>query len=176
MASAKRTLPGKWGAILRGMALSILAMSFSYTAGANPTIDYIRLLISDTKDTAAEPHIFEDSEILSFIAISSNVWQSSQQFSGLGGTATLPSNPVNYLRAAALALDSLASNNARLANVMQILDVRLSANLAAQQLRTQAKEYRLIDDESMAFVIIEQCNNEWSFIDRFWRQWQRQAI
>jgi len=36
-------------------------MAFTYNFGANPQIDYIRLLISDTVDLN---HVFEDSELL----------------------------------------------------------------------------------------------------------------
>jgi len=154
-----------------GAAL-ILAMSFSYQFGANPPIDYVRLLISDTQDTN---HIFEDSEILTFAAITSGVWQSSMFYSGTAGATTLPSVPVNYLRTAALALDSIASNKARLSSITQLLDVKLSPEKAAESLREQAKQYREVDVDSMAFVIIEQCNTDWSFIERFWRQWQRVA-
>ena len=154
-------------------------MSFSYQLGANPPIDYPRLLISDTQQFAPDGitpiYIFEDQEITSFANIVSNVWQSSMFWSGPSGVQTLPSNPVNYLRIAALALDSLAANKSRLASIKQMLDVKLDASDAAIQLRTQAQEYREIDDDSMAFVIIEQCPTYWSFVDRFWKQWQRVA-
>lgn len=154
------------------MWAALLIMSFSYNFGANPPIDYIRLLISDTQDLN---HVFEDEEINSFAAITSGVWQSSMQYSGTLGVATLPTSPVNYLRTAALALDSLAANKARLASIKQLLDVKLDSSDAAIQLRATAQEYRQVDDDSMAFVIIEQVQNEWSFVDRFWKQWQRQS-
>jgi len=150
-------------------ALPFLLM-FSYGAGSNPQIDYVRLLISDTQ---AASHVFEDSEILAFAAITSQVWQSSMQYSGTLGVATLPTSPVNYLRTAALALDSLAANSSRLGGVIQILDVKLSVDKSAIALRDQAAQYRQVDDDNMAFVIIEQVQDEWSFRDRFWAQVQR---
>jgi len=156
---------GVWAALF-------LSMSFTYQFGANPPIDYVRLLISDTQSVN---HIFEDEEIVSFANITSLVWQSSMQYSGFSGVATLPTSPVNYLRTAALALDSIAANKARLASIKQLLDVRLDSSDAAIQLRATAAEYRQVDDDNMAFVIIEQCSNEWTFRDRFWAQWQRTA-
>ncbi len=154
----------------KGVALSFLLMSFSYGFGSNPPIDYVRLLISDTVDLN---HVFEDQEIQSFAAITAGVWQSSMQYSGTLGVATLPTSPVNYLRTAALALDSLAANSSRLGGVIQILDVKLSVDKSAIALRDQAAQYRQVDDDNMAFVIIEQVQNEWSFRDRFWAQVQR---
>jgi hypothetical protein len=153
-------------------------MSFSYQFGANPPIDYVRLLISDTQqfDTAGQPiFVFQDQEILTFGAITSGVWQSSMFYSGVQGAPVLPSSPVNYLRTAALALDSLAANKSRLASIKQLLDVRLDSSDAAIQLRATAAEYRAVDDDAMAFVIIEQVCTDWSFRDRFWAQWQRNA-
>jgi hypothetical protein len=156
--------------LIAGWAALFLSMSFSYQFGANPQIDYVRLLIPDTDSTNP---IFQDSEILAFANLTTLVWQSSMFWSGPQGVATLPSPPTNYLRAAALALDSLAGNSARLAAVIQLLDVKLSADKAAVQLRAQATEYRTVDDESGAFAIIEQVPNEWAFRDRFWSQVQR---
>ena len=161
---------GAAASLVRATAAFLLIMSFSYTYGANPPIDYVRLLISDTQDLN---HVFEDAEILTFAAITSGVWQSSMFYSGVDGLPTLPSTPVNYLRTAALALDSLAANKSRLASIKQLLDVKLDSSDAAIQLRATANEYRTVDDDSMAFVIIEQCNTYSSFVDRFWKQWQR---
>lgn len=147
-------------------------MAFTYNGGANPSIDYVRLLISDTNPLKP---IFSDSEIISFANITAGVWQSSMFYSGTVGQATLPATPVNYLRTAALALDSLANNKARLSAVTSLLDVKIDPSKAADQLRKGAQEYRQVDDDSMAFVIIEQCNTDWSFKQRFWSQWQRTA-
>lgn len=152
--------------------LLALLMSFSYNLGANPPIDYVRLLISDTQSVN---HVFEDEEITSAANITAGVWQSSMQYSGVSGVATLPTTPVNYLRTAAILLDALAANKARLASIKQLLDVKLDSSDASIQLRATAQEYRNVDDDSMAFVIIEQCTNEWTFRDRFWAQWQRTA-
>ena len=145
---------------------------FTYNFGANPNIDYPRLLISDTD--SANP-IFQDSEIIAFGNIVAMTWQSSMFWTPPSGQATLPTSPTNYLRIAALALDSLAANSSRLAGVIQLLDVKLSVDKAAAALRDQADQYRKVDDESGAFVIIEQVTTDWSFRDRFWSQWARTA-
>lgn len=144
-------------------------MSFSYQYGANPSIDYVRLLVSDTVDSG---HIFEDAEITSAAAICRAQFQSSQRYSGSAG-ANLPSTPVAYLRVAALLLDILATNKARLA-VTRLLDTELDFATVSKSLREQAKAYRETDDNAGAFVIIEQCNTGFTFRDRFLKQIQRQ--
>jgi hypothetical protein len=69
----------------------------------------------------------------------------------------------------------MASNKAYLASVQQLLDVKLDPAKASNALRAMAKEYLEMDDNSGAFMIIEQVNDQWSFRDRFWKAWQRQA-
>ena len=155
--------------LVAGWVALLLCMSFTYGNGSNPPIDYPRLLIADT----VAPGIFSDEEITAFANIASTVWQSAQFYSGFAGVATLPTSPVNYLRTAAYALDSLAANQSRLAAVQQLLDVKLSPDKAAAALRAQAKAYRDADDDSMAFVIIEQVHDNQTFKERFWKQVQR---
>ncbi len=146
-------------------------MSFTYQYGANPQIDYPRLLISDTVDLN---HIFEDSEIMAAYQINASQFQSSMFFSPPAGR-NLPAQPISYLRCAALLLDALAANKSRLSSITQLLDVKLSPALAAKSLRDQATAYRDVDDNSGAFFIIEQCPTSWAFYDRFWSQVQRQS-
>ena len=144
-------------------------MSWTYTPGATQK-DYVRLLVADTD---ISDQIFQDEEIQAFISIQAMQFQSGMFYSGADG-ANLPAGPVSLLRAAALALDSLAANKSRLASIKQLLDVRLDSSDAAIQLRETAKEYREVDDNSGAFAIIEQCNDTFSFRDRFWKGVQRQ--
>lgn len=156
-----------------------LTMSFSYDYGANPPIDYPRLLISDTQefqpDGTTRAYVFEDSEIQAATTIETSVWQSSQYYSGTGGLTILPNQSVvPWRRIAATLLDSLAANAARLSSVTQLLDVKLSPKEAALALRTQAQALRDADDNSGSFAIIEQVNNQFSFRDRFWKSIQRQ--
>ncbi len=154
-----------------GGAAFLLLMSFSYQLGANPAIDYPRLLISDTQSVN---HIFEDEEINSAAQIQSLQFQSSQFYSVAAGN-NLPSTPVSYLRIAALLLDALAANKSRLASIKQLLDVKLDSSDAAIQLRATAAEYRDVEDNSGAFMIIEQVNDIWSFQERFRKTVQRQS-
>ena len=158
-------------------------MSFSYGLGLNPPvpnppIDYPRLLLSDTTEFAADGttpiYIFEDAEILAAALINSSVFQSAQFYSGPGGR-NIPTSPVNYLRTAALLMDSLASNRARLSSIKQVLDIKLDPAVAAKNLRDQAQAYRDADDNSGAFFIAEQVNDQYSFRDRWWKEIQRQA-
>jgi hypothetical protein len=146
-------------------------MSWTYLVPPNSQIDPIRLLIHDTD--SANP-VFSNEEILLAYTIQGNVFQSAQFWSYPGG-AYVPNSPVSYLRVAALLLDSLASNSARLAGVVQLLDVKLDLSKAAVALKDEAKTYREVDDDSGAIFIIEQVNNTWSFKQRWWKQFQRGA-
>lgn len=148
-------------------------MSFTYDLENNPLIAYVRLLISDTDSANA---IFSDEEITAAHRIQSSTFQSGMFYSSsAAGRATLPSSPVSYLRVAALLLDALASNKARLSGVTKLLDVSLNVEKSAVALREQAQQYRTVDDESGAFVIIEQCTTGWTFLDRFYKTIQRQT-
>ena len=159
-----------WGGVA-ALAFVIMAVpTYSYGYGANPAIDYPRLLISDT----ASPFIFSDEEITAVTNIQALNFQSSMRWTAPAGQ-NLPTSPVSYLRIAAMLLDSLAANKSRLSTIQQLLDVRLSGADAAIQLRLTADNYREVDDNAGAFAIIEQCPTEWAFRDRFWAQVQRQS-
>lgn len=148
-------------------------MAFTYNScdGTNDRIDFIRLLIFDTQ---LLNHIFEDSEILAGYTIQQATFQSGMFYSGSAGRM-LPATPVSYLRVAALLLDAVAANKSRLASIKQLLDAKLDSSDAAIQLRATAKEYREVEDNSGAFMIIEQVHRDggWSFRDRFWATVQR---
>jgi hypothetical protein len=152
--------------------------TFSYGFGSNSIIDPIRMLISDTQqygpDGSTPAWIFADQEIQMAYAVQAGTWQSGQRWSPPTGQQTLPSVPVSPFRVAAILLESLASNKARLASIASMLDVRLGNDKAAQELRALAKQYRQNDDESGAFAIIEQVNDVFSFRQRFWKEVQRQ--
>jgi len=102
-------------------------------------------------------------------------WQSSMFFSGPAGQINLPQTPSNFLRAAALALNSLAGNSSRLAGVIGLLDVKLNLAAAAKALQDTAQRYLDMDDNSGAFAIAEQVNTVWAFRDRWIAQLQRQT-
>ena len=145
-------------------------MSWSYIPGT-PTF-YVRLLIPDTSESTP---IFSDEEINGFLAINSMTWQSSMFYSGPGGLTNLPQTPSNFLRAAALALNTLAGNSSRLAGVTQLLDVKLNPAAAAKALQDTAQRYLDMDDNSGAFAIAEQVTTVWAFRDRWLAQLQRQT-
>jgi hypothetical protein len=155
----------------RGLAALLFFMSFSYNLGSNPAIDYPRLLISDTQPVN---HIFEDEEINAMYVIVNSNFQSGMFYSGTGGTNPA-STPVSYLRVAAYLLVSVAANKSRLASIKQLLDVKLDSSDAAIQMRDTAEQYLDMDDNAGAFMIIEQCNDDFSFRDRFWKTVQRSS-
>lgn len=151
--------------------------TFTYEGGANPPIDYPRLLISDTQEFAADgttpAYVFSDEEIAAMTQIVRLQFQSGMFFSPPAGQ-NLPDSPVSYLRIAAGLLDCMAANKAKLAGVVQLLDVKLAPDKAAQWLRDMARQYRDTDDNSGSFVIIEQVQNGWSLQQRYQNQIQRQ--
>lgn len=163
--------------------------TFTYginTGNPNPPIDYPRLLCSDTVQFAADGitpiYIFSDQEILSMEQIVMGQFQSGMFFSTPGGPpgggslgAYLPPQPIPFYRVAGMLLNALASNSARLASITQLLDVKLSPGLAAKALKDQAQSYFDQDDNSGAFVVIEQVTDAWSFRDRYWKTFQRQG-
>ena len=162
---------------------AFLLMSFSFGPTSspptlNPQIDYIRGLISDTQefgpDGVTPVYIFSDQEIAMFTQMQSALaWQSTQFYSPPAG-AFLPSAPTAYLRIAATMLNAIAANKSKLASIQQLLDVKQDPSKAAQALRDTAQRYLDMDDNSGAVAIVEQCQDQWSFRDRFWKQVQRQ--
>lgn len=163
---------------LTGLAVGLLFMTstFTYDFDNAPLISFVRLLISDTQEFRADgitrAYVFSDQEIDAFYVIQMSQFQSGMYYNPPAGQ-NLPSTPVSYIRVAALALDSLASNRAKLAGIIELLDVKLDMNAAAKNFRDQAKDWRDVDDNSGAFAIIEQVSDEWSFRDRWIRTWQR---
>lgn len=176
------TLRNLGGGARRGLLVLVTLMAglFTYNDcdGTNNLIDFVRLLIMDTQEFGpngtTRAYVFSDNEITAFYTIQTMQFQSAQFFSPPAGM-NLPTSPVAVLRVAAMALDSMAANSSKLASVIELLDVKLSPDKAAIALRAQANQYRDLDDNSGAFFIVEQVNDQWSFRDRFWKQVQRQS-
>ncbi len=149
---------------------------FTYSGGANPAVDYPRMLISDTQEFALDGttviYTFSDQEIAAATTLVTLQFQSAQFYSPTNG-ANLPSTPVPYLRIAAMLLDSMAANKAKLSSIKRILDVDLDPSMAAKFLREQAAAYREADDNAGAFSIIEQACNPWALRQRWENQLQR---
>ena len=154
-------------------------MGFTYQYGDNPAIDYPRLMVGDTvqfqADGVTRAYIFDDREIIMATNIETGAWQSSQFYTANGGAPSLlGGNATPYRRIAATLLDSICASQSRLAGVIQLQDVKLSVDKAAAALREAAAQLRDTDDNSGAFAIIEQVNNQFAFRDRFWKSIQRQ--
>lgn len=155
-----------------------MAAIYTYDLLTNPRVSYIRLLIPDTQllpNVSPPQMIFSDQEIEAFYNIQQATAQSGMFFSGLQ-YRNLPALPVSLFRVAAIALDTLANNKAKLGNVVRILDVNLDWKSASMMLREGAKNYREIDDNSGAMMIIEQTPTDWAFQTRWLNQFQRQQL
>lgn len=143
-------------------------MSFTYQFGANGQPDQVRMLIADTDSTHP---IFQDSEVQMALTMESSQYLYVSSMSVQGGNATpVQTNQVSTLRAAALLLDSLAANKSRLAAINELLDVKLSADKAADALRAQAKRYRDTEANQGHFAIAEIVNDQFQARERVWKQ------
>jgi hypothetical protein len=147
-------------------------MSFTYDFGAAPDISLVRLMCADT-DSAAP--VFQDAEVTAalFAESSQGLFASGQAMSGFAHT--VPGQVYSHRRAAALLLDALASNKARLAAVNQILDVKLQVDAAAKALRDQAQAYRDAEANAGHFAIAEMVFDQFTARERLWKQLMRLA-
>lgn len=146
-------------------------MSFTYNFGANGQSDQVRLLIADTDSTHP---IFQDSEVQIALTMESSQNLFISGMATASGTPTPPAiNVSSSLRAAALLLDSLAANKSRLASIIELLDVKLSAKDAAIQLRATAKEYRDTEANQGHFAIAEMVYDQFTARERTWKQFMR---
>ena len=147
-------------------------MSWTYTPGTN--LGNVRLLVADTDSTN---QIFSDAEVEAALQMESS---QGLYVSGGGATAGGPAIPLipqvySVYRAAALLLDSLASNSARLGGVTKLLDVTLDVGESANRLRSQASNYREIEARMGNFAIAELVTTTFSFRDRLLNSWARQG-
>lgn len=141
-------------------------MSFNY----DPTtqLGQIRLLVADTDYTHP---IFQDEEVQAAMAIESsqNLYISGMA-SPNGARGPVGVNVTSTLRSAAVLLDALASNKARLSGVIELLDVKLSFKDAAIQLHVQAENYRTVEANQGHFAIAEQIFDQFGARERTWKQ------
>jgi hypothetical protein len=128
----------------------------------------VRLLVADTDVTNP---LFTDAEIQAalFLESSQNLYVSGMATQG-GASVQVPVQVYSYYRAAALLLDSLAANKSLLAAVNKLLDVDMSADKAAMQLRATAAEYRKTEANAGHFAIAEMVHNQFSARERIWKQ------
>lgn len=140
--------------------------SYSYQYGSNPPVDYPRLLVADTGPTN---WIFADQEILAMSqiqTISCFVMQGPAGVSSTFGTAS-------YLRTAAGLLDSIASNKARLAGALKVLDIGIDTTKVAAALKEQAQAYRDQEENNGAFAMVELVYDAFTARERTWKQFLR---
>ena len=146
-------------------------MSFTYDFNANPILSQVRLLIMDTDSSA---YIFEDVEVMQFIQMTSSqgIYQ-SPQWNSTGNQIAAPVQVYSLYQAAALGLQTIASNKAYLASVSKILDVQLDTGKAQKALKEMAQAYLDRDDNSGAFAIAEWVNDQFSARERVYKQFLR---
>lgn len=140
-------------------------MSFTYIPGTPVFI--VRSLIPDTNPAAT---IFSDEEINSYL------WLCSSQALYVSGMATpgglapqVPCQVYSYRRAAAMAIDVIASDRARLATVQQLLDVKIDGGKAQAALHEIAESLREQDDLGN-FAIVELVYDQFAARERMMNQ------
>lgn len=122
-------------------------------------------------DTDLNNPVFTDDEVNAalFLESSQNLYVSGMATPG-GAASQVPVQVYSYYRAAALLLDSLAANKARLAAINELLDVHLTAEKASQELRATAKEYRTVEANAGHFAIAEMVGNIFQSRERIYKQ------
>jgi hypothetical protein len=149
-------------------------VSFTYTPLTPTQLTQVRLLVSDTTNTPSPPYpLFQDEEIQMAMQLeSSQGLYVSGMANPTGANIQIPYVPqvVSVYRAAALLLTSLAGNKSLLAAVNSILDVHLSAQEAAQELRKTAQMYRDTESDMGHFAIAEMCSDNFQMRERMWKQ------
>ncbi len=142
-------------------------MSFTYIPGTPVFI--VRSLIPDTDSTRA---IFSDEEINGYLWLNStqSLYTSGQ---AVPTAASFNATPVvySYRRAAAQAIDVIASSRSRRAILEQVLDVKLSA-AAIKGLHDMADSLRA-EDENGNYAIAEMVFDPFSARERAVAQLQR---
>lgn len=147
-------------------------MSFTYSFTDAPVLSRVRLL---TADTNPDKPLFDDDEVNAALTMESSQNLYVSGMATLGGAAPIPPVQVySVYRAAALLLDALASNKSKLAAIAELLDVHVSAEKAAQELRNTAKEYRAVEQNNGSFAIAELVYDQFSARERIRNQLLRQ--
>lgn len=127
-------------------------MAFSYTLSTD--VGKVRLLIMDNNASA---YLFEDDEISSFLSMEGD----------------------NVRRGAALALETMASNEAYVLKRITLLDLTTDGPAVAKELRARAESLRLLADrddqaeDGGAFDIAEMAVDAFTSRQRFVNEWMR---
>lgn len=125
-------------------------MSFSYQPMT--AIFFVRSLIPDTNQSNA---IFSDEELNGFLFLESSqgIYTSGMAWPN-GSQAPLPIQVYSYRRAAAMAIDVIAADRAKLATIQQLLDVKIDGGKAQTALHEIAESLREQED-NLGFAIAE---------------------
>lgn len=144
-------------------------MSFTYSFSSNPTVAYVRLLVSDTVGTAPLP-IWQDEEITAAL----NLFSSQNIIIGLSGflPAVPPPQTFSYRRTAATLLRALAANQGRMATV-GLLDAKISGPAAAKALQSIADDYVQSEENDGYFAVAEMVQDAFSMRERLWKMLYR---
>jgi hypothetical protein len=109
----------------------------------------VRLLIQDTDTSSRESQFFTDGEIDAFLAMESGV-----------------------LTAAALALETMASQQVMVLKVIRLLDLSTDGAAVSRELRERAKSLRELSlttgDDADAFDWAEMVVDDWSWEERLY--------
>lgn len=130
-------------------------MAFSYDVSTDR--GKVRLLAVDTRSAS---YIFDDEEIDAFLSLQSS----------------------SVYRAAALALDTIAANEALILKRVTSLDLSTDGPATAKALREQAEQLReqAKEDEARedggAFDIAEMVVDQFTRSERYWNQVQRNKV
>ena len=141
-------------------------MAFSYESGTDR--GRVRLLIGDRDP--ANP-VFTDAEIddALYITSSQGIYSSGQLYVGW----TVPANPVNVTSvymAAAVLCESRAALLGSQAGVVEVLDVKLSMEKAATELRNIADCFRSAAIKQGHVAIAEVVYDQFGARERVWKQ------
>lgn len=122
----------------------------------DPTTDAgtVRLLINDTNVNGT--HIFTDAEIARFLALEGS----------------------NVFLASALALDTIANNQAQVLKVIQILELKTDGAKTAEALRAQAavlRERAYEDANDAGFEVVEMVVDDFTLRQRIIKEALRDA-
>lgn len=141
-------------------------MSYTYPSGEF-NFDTTRLLIPDT----TSPFIFTDDEIQKFLYLESSqgLYVSGQAAPSAASRTVVP-QIYSVRRAAALALDVIASRLSQQGALEQLLDVKLNCTTAAAEARKRAEGLREQEAEMGNWAVAEMVNTQFAARERVYAQ------
>jgi hypothetical protein len=147
---------GAWQKVTSGTIILLALVQYT-TVDPTSSLGQVRLLVPDRDSSNL---FYSDDEINGFLSIEAS----------------------NVKRAAALALETMASNEAYVQKVTKLLDLQTNGAATAKSLMDRAARLReQADNEEAwtdggAFDIAEQVQDDFSARERLWKQYQRQGM